>query len=56
MQGLPDKTPNGITLASVVSMNWIIINDQSKIYFDSTNRLCLVIIDYNRKDSHLALL
>ena len=34
----------------------IIIDDQSKISFDSTNRLCLVIIDYNRKDSHLTLL
>ena len=38
----------------VVSM--IIIDDQSKIYLDSTYRLCLVIIDYNLKDSHLALL
>ena len=28
---------------------WIVIDDQSKISFDSTNRLCLVIIDYNRK-------
>ena len=34
----------------------IIINDQSKIYFDSTNRLCLLKIRYNLKDSHLALL
>ena len=28
----------------------MIIHDQSKISFVSTNRLCLVIIDYNRKD------
>ena len=38
----------------VVSM--IIIDDQSKINLDSTYRLYLVIIDYNLKDSHLALL
>ena len=38
----------------VVSM--IIMDDQSKIYLDSTYRWCLVIIDYNLKDSHLALL
>ena len=42
---------DNIILASVVS----IIDDQSKISFDSINRLCLVIIDYNRKYSHLTL-
>ena len=31
------------------------MDDQSKISFDSTNRLCLVIMDYNQKDSHLTL-
>ena len=36
-------------MTSVVSMTDNIIDDQSKISFDSTNRLCLVIIDYNQK-------
>ena len=46
---------NMIMLHIVLYRRWIIIADQSKISFDSTNRLCLVIIDYNRKESHLTL-
>ena len=36
-------------LTGVVSSVVLMIDDQSKISFDSTNRLCLVIINYNRK-------
>ena len=39
----------------VLYRSLIIMDDQSKISFDSTNPLCLVIIDYNRKYSHLIL-
>ena len=46
----------GIPSFSVVLMIYYkIINNQSNNSFDSTNRFCLVIIDYNRKDLHVDL-